>query len=80
MVDNPALCFERCPLRPTCVNGWQAWSVAQIRAPLHGYAMDKPADYAHFEALKRTWVGANPEATAAQYDAAMQHFANLCGV
>jgi hypothetical protein len=80
MVDNPAPSFESCPLCPRCLNGWPAWSVAPIRAPLHGYAMDKLTDYARFEALKRAWVGANPEATAAQYDAAMQHFANLCGV
>jgi hypothetical protein len=42
--------------------------------------MAKRIDYARYEALKRAWETMNPEATAAQYQAAMLRIAKLCGV
>lgn len=33
-----------------------------------------------YERMKREWVSANPDATCAQYDAAIRRIANQCGV
>ncbi len=33
-----------------------------------------------YEAAKRAWIAANPNATPEQYDAAMRAIAEMCGV
>ena len=33
-----------------------------------------------YEAAKRAWIAANPNATTEQYDAAMRAIAEMCGV
>lgn len=38
------------------------------------------ANYARFADLKQRWIASNPEATTAEYDAAVRRFAQDCGV
>lgn len=38
------------------------------------------ANYARFAELKQHWIATNPEATTAEYDAAVRRFAQECGV
>lgn len=37
-------------------------------------------NYARFAELKQRWIASNPEATTAEYDAAVRRFARECGV
>lgn len=38
------------------------------------------ANYARFAELKQRWIASNPDATATEYDVAMQRLARECGV
>lgn len=38
------------------------------------------ANYARYEEWKRQWIAAHPNATATEYDIAMQRIARACGV
>lgn len=38
------------------------------------------ANYARYEELKRRWTTAHPNATATEYDIAIQRIARACGV
>jgi len=39
-----------------------------------------PPDYARYERLKAEWINAHPEATPAEYTAAITRIARECGI